>query len=176
MDGFEVRGSAIEGLGVFAIRAFEPGDRILKFGHDDVMGPDRPLRDDEYVGYVDQLAGGVEVYLPAPGKHVNSCCDPTARVRWDGDECWAVAYKPIEPGDEITVDYVIATHNEETLPCTCGADRCRGTIPGSVFGLSDEWLEEYEPLMADWFIAENEAEYRAMCERLGVEPRVPATK
>ena len=30
--------------------------------------------------------------------------------------------------------------------------------------------------MADWFIAENETEYRAMCERLGVTPRVPATK
>ena len=140
--------------------------------HDDVLGPDRPLGPHELPDYVDQLAGGVEVYLPAPGKHVNSCCDPSARVRWDGDECWCVAYRPIEPGDEITVDYVIATHNEQALPCTCGADRCRGEIPGSVFDLGDDWLLEYEPLMADWFIAENEEPYRAMCERLGIEPRV----
>lgn len=173
MAGFEVRGSEIEGLGVFATRRFQPEDRILQFDHSDKIGPDRPFRPDlgERLGYVDQLPNGVEVYLPAPGCHVNSCCDPTARVRWDGDECWAVARRVIEPGEEITVDYVIATHNEETLPCHCRAARCRGVIPGSVFSLGDEWLREYEPLMADWFIREHNAEYRKMCQRLGITPR-----
>ena len=91
-DGIETRGSAIEGLGVFATRAFIPGERILRFG-------------------------------------------------------------------------------QETLPCHCGTARCRGTIPGSVFSLGEEWLREYEPLMAEWFIRENRTEYRAMCERLGIAPR-----
>jgi hypothetical protein len=172
-DGIETRGSDIEGLGVFATRAFIPGERILRFGHDDPIGPDRPLRPDrgEKIDHVDQLAGGVEVYLPAPGRHVNSSCDPSAFVRWDGDECWACAKRVVRPGEEITVDYAIATHGEDDLPCRCGTPRCRGVIPGSVFSLGDDWLREYEPLMADWFIRENLAEYRAMCDRLGVTPR-----
>lgn len=172
-DGIETRGSAIEGLGVFATRAFIPGERILRFGHDDKIGPDRPLRPElgEKADHVDQLADGVEVYLPAPGKHVNSSCDPSAFVRWDNGECWACAKRVVLPDEEITVDYVIATHGEETLPCHCGTARCRGIIPGSVFSLGEQWLREYEPLMAGWFIRENRAEYRAMCERLGIAPR-----
>lgn len=174
MDGFEVRGSEIEGLGVFATRAFDPEERILRFDHADRIGPERPFRPDlgERAGYVDQISGGVEVYLPPPGRHVNSSCDPSARVRWDNGQCWAVARRSIAPGEEVTVDYVIATHNEQTLPCRCGAARCRGEIPGSVFGLDDGWLREYEPLMADWFIRENRAEYEAMCARLNIRPRM----
>jgi hypothetical protein len=173
-DGIETRGSAIEGLGVFATRAFATEERILRFDHSDQIGPDRPFRPDlgEREAYVDQIAGGVEIYLPAPGRHVNSSCDPSARVRWDDGECWAVAKRPIKAGEEITVDYVIATHNYEDLPCHCGTARCRGVIPGSVFKLGDDWLREYEPLMAEWFIRENRAEYRAMCARLDLTPRV----
>lgn len=182
-EGFEVRGSAIEGLGVFATRVFEPGERILKFGHDDVMTPGRVIRPElgEKIDYVDQLADGVEVMLPAPGRHVNSSCDPSARVRWDrpaGDphgkrECWAVAYRRVSPGDEVTVDYAIHTHGEESLPCRCGTSRCRGEIPGSVFSLGDAWLREYEPLMAGWFIRQWRVEYLAMCARLGIRARTP---
>jgi len=179
-EGFEVRGSPIEGLGVFATRAFDPGERVLRFGHDDVMGPDRPIRPElgEKIDYVDQLAGGVEVMLPAPGRHVNSSCDPSARVRWDRPaggtpECWAVAYRRIEPGDEITVDYAIHTHGEPSLPCHCGTARCRGEIPGSVFTLGEGWVREYEPLMADWFIRQYRLEYLAMCARLGIRARTP---
>ena len=172
-EGIEVRSSDIEGVGVFAARRFEPGERVLRFDHSDRLGPDRPLRRDlgEREVYVDQIAGGVQIYLPAPGRHVNSSCDPSARVRWDDGECWAVAYRVIEPGEEITVDYVIATHGEEPQDCRCGAARCRGSIPGSVFELGDEWLREYEPLMAEWFIRENLPIYRAMCARLGLRPR-----
>lgn len=173
-EGIEVRSSDIEGVGVFAARRFEPGERVLRFDHSDVLGPDRPLRPDlgEREVYVDRVAGGVLVYLPSPGRHVNSSCDPSARVRWDGEECWAVAYRVIEPGDEITVDYVIASHGEETQDCRCGAARCRGVIPGSVFDLDEDRLREYEPLMAEWFIRENRREYRSMCARLGIAPRV----
>ncbi len=172
-EGIEVRSSDIEGVGVFAARRFEPGERVLRFDHSDPIGPQRPLRPHlgEREVYVDQIAGGVHVYLPAPGRHVNSSCEPSARVRWDDGECWAVAYRVIEPGDEITVDYVIATHGEEPQDCRCGMPRCLGVIPGSVFELPDDRLREYEPLMADWFIREHAGAYRAMCERLGITPR-----
>jgi hypothetical protein len=40
-----------------------------------------------------------------------------------------LARRPISSGEEITYDYIINCHGGEVWECTCGSERCRGTVP-----------------------------------------------
>ncbi|MEQ9569453.1 MAG: SET domain-containing protein, partial [Longimicrobiales bacterium] len=65
---------------------------------------------------------------PMGWRPLNHACDPSAWI--SGLE--VRARRPLEPGDEITVDY--ATLYDEILPdfrCDCGSARCRGVVRGS---------------------------------------------
>ena len=154
MPDVEVRASPIEGLGVFAARAFRKGERIRRINVVREVTAEAPLRADlgERQDHCDYPDGRV-VLLGFPDRHTNHSCDPTAWVLYEGqgEGAWLVARRDLAPGDEITCDYSINVTGGSTWPCHCGAARCRGEVTGDFFRLPVEIQLEYRPLLADWF-------------------------
>lgn len=82
---------------------------------------------------------------PMGWRPLNHACDPSAWI--SGLE--VRARRPLDPGDEITVDY--ATLYDEILPdfeCTCGTPGCRGTVRGSDW--KSDVVARYGPQVSDY--------------------------
>jgi hypothetical protein len=165
----EVKPSRIEGLGLFATRAFQAGQRIRRVNIVREVTADSPIQEDrgeriEHCGFPD----GKVLLWDFPERHVNHSCDPNAYELYDGDAITIVARRDIAAGDEITFDYNITTSGGNSCPCNCGAPRCPGEILGDFFRLPEERQREYRPLLADWFVRK----YRDRVDALG-PPKSP---
>ena len=149
----EVKRSPIEGLGVFALAPFVPGQCIRRITVVREITPDTPLRQDlgERFDHCDYPDGKV-VLLGFPDRHLNHSCDPNAYVKYVKGGCYLCARRNIAPGEEITCDYNLNITAGTTWPCHCGAARCRGEAIGDFFKLPIEIQREYRPLLADWFV------------------------
>ena len=93
----EVRPSPIEGLGVFAVRAFSSGELIRRVNVVREITPDAPLREDlgeraDHCDYPD----GMVVLIGFPDRHLNHSCDPNAFVRYEPDACLLFARRAIQ--------------------------------------------------------------------------------
>ncbi len=152
-DIVTVTRSEIEGLGVFARRPFNAGQRIRRLTVAREVTPEAPLREDlgERADHCDYPDGRV-VLLGFPDRHVNHSCDPNAYVLYDADCCYLVARREICAGDEITCDYNINIAGGTAWVCHCGAVRCRGTTVGDFFRLPLDIQLEYRALLAEWFV------------------------
>lgn len=62
-----------------------------------------------------------------PMRFTNHACSPNARLTIRDGRVEFYALRPIEPGEEITVNYG-ETHHEGTLACRCGATNCVGWL------------------------------------------------
>lgn len=58
---------------------------------------------------------------------INHSCRPNSFVRITHGHVIFFALRDIEPGEEITLDYVESYHPDD-YGCRCGAEGCRGTI------------------------------------------------
>ena len=129
--GVEVRPSPIEGLGLFATRAFAPGEVVVLLGG-------RVVDD---AGWAAAAAPGpVSGYAIDEGRHLvqaeddparfgNHSCDPTT---WLVDETTLVARRTIAAGEELTSDYATMTGDPAwALTCRCGTGACRGWVTGT---------------------------------------------
>jgi uncharacterized protein len=132
--------SPIEGRGVFARRAFAPGDVITPYAPmQRRLSADEPEANAAADSKLTLLSEQYWVIVPdtsVPGGWLcNHGCRPNAAVYSDGEgriQC----LRPIAIGEEVTIFYGWVTHNEPTRdPCRCGAASCRGYIN---FDLSDD--------------------------------------
>lgn len=149
----EARPSPIEGLGLFALRAFRAGDRIRRINVVREITPEAPLREElgERADHCDYPDGKM-VLLGHPDRCINHSCDPNAYVLYEADGCYFVARRDVGGSDEITCDYNVNIIGGTAWPCHCGAARCRGTVAGDFFLLPPEIQREYRPLLASWFV------------------------
>ena len=163
MTDVEVHGSAIEGLGLFAARAYGAGERIRCVNVVREVTAEAPLREDlgERQDHCDYPDGRV-VLLGYPDRHTNHSCDPSAWVLYEGQETWLVARRDLAPGDEITCDYNINIVGGSSWPCQCGAARCRSKTTGDFFLLPLDIQLEYRPLLADWFVRRHKEQVAAL--------------
>jgi uncharacterized protein len=113
------------GRGLFATRAFLPGQSILVFtgpvlDHAGVLA----LGEDQ--AYALQI--GPDEYLDTmpPGRYTNHSCDPNAGIMNDRV---LTALRPIEVGEEIRFDYSTTMSEDHwTMECRCGDPFCRRVI------------------------------------------------
>jgi uncharacterized protein len=133
------RDSAIEGRGVFARRAFQPGDVIVAYApKQSQLEPTDPKAIAAAATKLTLLSDDGWVIVPdtsAPGGWLcNHSCAPNAAIYSSG-EGRIRCMRPIRAGEEVTIFYGWVTQNEpERDPCRCGAAGCRGYIN---FDLSD---------------------------------------
>lgn len=149
-DNIEVRPSAKGGLDVFALKPFNPGDFIRERLIVQEITPENPLPPDVNPDHAFQ-ADGKWLLVGEPDRYLNHSCDPNAWLRYVEDRIELIARRQIEPGDEITLDYLINNAGGDSWPCNCGASRCRGETCNSFFVLPPDFQREYYPLLADWF-------------------------
>ena len=129
-------GSDRAGYGMYAAASIAPGERISRGEeqphslvtreHAAANWPARERRWLEQYGY--PLNDEVLVTWssdPAQWSPINHSCDPNAWL--EGLDL--VARRPIEPGEEITVEYATFVAGKgASFDCHCGADACRGTV------------------------------------------------
>ncbi|MFA7309821.1 MAG: SET domain-containing protein [Candidatus Paceibacterota bacterium] len=136
---FEIRPSKIEGLGAFANRTIQKGERICS-----MRGKKRSfawfekyhLNKDQRIS-CDHLQIGIRTYilLDDPYFRINHSCEPNAGIRGK----WTLsAMRTIQAGEEITYDYSTTEWTPPDYPayyvdgwpmsCKCGAKHCRKSI------------------------------------------------
>jgi SET domain-containing protein len=139
---FEIRPSAVQGLGAFATRAIPAGTRLIEYTGErltveaaDARYPDAPGErhhtylfaiDDRVV--IDAAVGGNDA------RWINHSCDPNCDAVVEDDRIWIETIRDVAPGEELAYDYAYVLDEPHTAaakrryPCHCGAARCRGTI------------------------------------------------
>ena len=139
---FEIRRSAIQGRGAFALRRIRRGTRIIEYTGEHISNEEADRRyDDERMTrhhtflfvldgdtVVDAAVGGNEA------RFINHSCDPNCEAVIDDGHIYIEAVRTIQPGEELVYDYryerdADADESDEArYPCRCGASSCRGTI------------------------------------------------
>jgi SET domain-containing protein len=137
----EVRESAIQGRGVFALRPIPAGTRIIEYAGEVISDDEADRRyDDRNMDRhhtflfslddgrcIDAAVGGNEA------RFINHSCAPNCQALETDGRIWIESIGPIEPGEELTYDYAYARSEcdealEALYVCRCGAPSCRGTI------------------------------------------------
>lgn len=132
----EVRGSQVEGVGLFAKEDIKKGEIVfIKAGH--IVGLEETLKLNKDIGEYDTQITD-DFFLCPKSKdeienlaiHFNHSCDPNAGP--DGQVSF-VALRDIKSGEEITCDYGSFQTYPYRLECNCGSKNCRKVITG------DDW-------------------------------------
>ncbi len=139
---FEVRSSAIHGLGVFATRPIRKGMRVIEYLGERITPQEADRR------YADDQAEHPHVLLFVVDKRtvidagvggndarfINHSCEPNCKAFTQKKRIFIYALKAIAEGEELTYDYNLTRDDpndldiEERYACRCGAMTCRGTM------------------------------------------------
>lgn len=113
------------GKGLFADRAYHPGEEILKFeGRTVPADIVATMGSDEC--YMIQIGPALYLEPEPPGRFTNHSCAPNAAIK---EDYRLVALTAIAPGDQICFDYsTTMSENNWTMECRCGASNCRGIV------------------------------------------------
>jgi hypothetical protein len=116
------------GHGVFARRTMRAG-----FVLGEIAGE---ILDDypEDSSYVMELPSGKLLEPAPPLRFLNHSCEPNCELFywWEEeqgsqeDRLWLQTIRPIEPGEQLLIDY--SWPADAAIPCRCGAAGCRGWI------------------------------------------------
>ncbi len=119
---------SIHGIGVFATRYIAEGEIVGEVGGDIIDDPDFTS------DYCIDLGGSLSLEPHRPFRFLNHCCDPNCQlVILESDASIATppsvvveAKRPIQPEEELTIDYAWPAAN--TVACSCNSPNCRGWI------------------------------------------------
>lgn len=116
---FEIRSSAIQGKGLFAVTLIKKGETVVDW-HPKVLTKDEskklPADEQKHYLYPD---GENMLWMQPPERYMNHSCNANTHVVRKSD----VASRDIQPGEEITSDYLDL--ETENFKCNCGAINCR---------------------------------------------------
>ena len=127
-----VRPSPVQGDGLFARAPISEGATVSRLGGRLVSTAELTGLLAAGDGYVDSINVYHDVHLVLPpgrpnGKG-NHSCDPNL---WWAAPYTLTARRDIAAGEELTNDYATSTGIDDfTMPCRCGAARCRGLVTG----------------------------------------------
>ena len=126
----EIRQSRIHRLGVFAAELIPAGEDVIEYTGERVSRREAVRRHSSNRTYLMRLDSywGIDGSRGGSGaEYVNHCCEPNLKVRRAGGRVWLASIRPVEPGEELTIDYNFHPDGER-VACYCGSASCRGTI------------------------------------------------
>jgi hypothetical protein len=141
---FDVRPSAIQGLGGFANRHIPAGTRIVEYAGERLTPTEAEARYPEITGerhhtFLFAIDDDVVVDAAVNGnaaRFLNHSCAPNCDAVVEEGRIWIESVHDIVPGEELVYDYaylLMERHSpaaKRRYPCFCGAITCRGTILG----------------------------------------------
>ena len=139
---YRVRRSTIHGTGVFATRRIPKGRRVLEYVGERISHAEADRRyeskahDDNHtflftVNNRTVIDGGTH---GNEARWINHSCDPNCESVIDDNRVFIEAVRTIQPGDELSYDYMIERDPSDPpdidviFACRCGAKNCRGTM------------------------------------------------
>jgi SET domain-containing protein len=143
----EVRGSPIQGRGLFARAAIARGEIVAIKGVLDTAAWHR----------LEPVLGPAEIqiaedFVIAPSRpderdgamlFTNHSCEPNIAIQ---GQIVLVAMRDIAAGEELTHDWATTDDADYTMACRCGSAKCRGTITGK------DWMKpELQQRYRGWF-------------------------
>lgn len=114
-EGIEVRNSEIEGKGIFAIRDFKQGERVVEWDRKELTEEEYQALSAEDIERYVSLKEGKHLLSMEPMRYVNHSCNPNTQPIDNGD----VAIRDIKAGEEITSSYL-----DKKTTCNCGEEYC----------------------------------------------------
>jgi hypothetical protein len=133
-----VRGSPIEGKGLFALVRFAAGTVVSRLGGRLASGAELQAVIDAAAAdparpYIDAINVGEDLHLILPPRHPsgygNHSCDPNL---WWTEAHTLAARREIAPGEELTNDYATSTSSAAfRMDCTCRSLDCRTVVTGA---------------------------------------------
>ena len=137
----EVRGSSIQGRGVFTRASISPGVRIIEYVGEIISAEEADRRYDDHrmerhQTYLFSLDDGRCIDGQVGGnmaRFINHSCEPNCEAVEIEGHIWIQASRPIDAGEELTYDYAYEWQEGDEAhagfyACRCGAPQCRGTI------------------------------------------------
>ncbi len=140
----EVRGSAIQGRGVFAVRRIPKDTWIVQYTGEIITHEESDRRYDDaamdrhhtFLFILDETYVIDAMEHGSDARFINHSCEPNCEAVFEEEdrEIWIVALRDILPGEELTYDYGFTVEMESweearrLYPCRCGTRTCRGTI------------------------------------------------
>ena len=131
MSSLSIQKSSLHGLGCFATVRFLKGNRIAEYAGEKISRQEamrRMKRPDgkriselEAEWYIDGSVDGNQ------SQYINHSCDPNADAVVIGGSLFIFALREIEPGEEITVDYLNSFEQDQSV-CQCLTASCRQRI------------------------------------------------
>jgi uncharacterized protein len=129
--GLIVKASPIDGKGCYAAQPFRKGHKIAEYVGERISRREikRRLQNATRIHIC-----AIDLYWAIDGsvggngtQYLNHSCHPNAFVKIIRGRIYFYALRDIQPGEEITLDYIVSWHDDQTK-CSCGAPNCRGTI------------------------------------------------
>lgn len=149
----EIRTSTIHGMGMFATAPVAQIEVVAIWGGHFVneSGVQQAKLAGKAVQQIDDdIFEVVDRDQPGPANYHNHSCEPNTGM---GDEVTIVALRPIQHGEELTIDYAMFQADEDyVMPweCRCGAPACRKRITGRDWGsreLQARYGRHFSPLL-----------------------------
>lgn len=139
---YEVRRSAIQGRGAFALRDIKKGERVAEYLGERISWKEADRRYDDtkvkrHHTFLFTINSKIIIDAAVNGndaRFINHSCDPNCEAVGEQQRMFIEAIKPIRKGEELFYDYGYArdkdtTEEDEKLyVCHCGTAKCRGTI------------------------------------------------
>jgi SET domain-containing protein len=138
---FEVRESPIHGRGAFAVRRIRAGVRLIEYSGERLTPAQADARypdtDDAHHTFLFAIDDDVVIDAAVGGndaRWINHSCDPNCDAVIDDGRIWIETIRDVSPGEELAYDYAYILEERHSpaakrrYPCSCGSDRCRGTI------------------------------------------------
>ena len=137
---FEIRRSAIDGRGGFALRAIPKGTRIVEYTGDRITPSEADRRQERkrsertYFFTVNSRVVIDASHRGSRARFINHSCEPNCASTVEKSRVYIEATRDIEPGEELSYDYRLVIDESNwresgaEYPCLCGKPLCRHTL------------------------------------------------
>ena len=130
-SGLAVAPSRIHGSGLFALREFKQGTRIIEYIGERITKSESAKRTEAGNPFVFEVNQRTDIDGSVDGniaRFANHSCQPNCEAQCIRGHIWFVALRTISVGDEISFNYGYDIEDYREHPCQCGAAGCVGFI------------------------------------------------
>ena len=126
----EYRRSEIHRWGIFAAEPIPARRRVIEYTGQKIDVKEvwrRRFREHLYIFWLNDKWAVDGAFGGSGAEYINHSCEPNLIARVNGGHIFLTSKRRIAAGEELTFDYSIEDGDQD-MPCTCGAESCRGLI------------------------------------------------